>query len=332
MRGMSAPDLSLAELTKFGITPDDERPHPFSPDYEWWNESVFYDWYDASGANAGHCRIGWHPNQQRLWVWLFLFNGTEWVAIEEPRLPFSSLKLPAIAYDDGWGLKFSYTVKEPLRSGRFEIGGFGRVISGPRAGMILPVSAALDVTTVGAAHSHGQSTVAGHKAEQFSTSRFEQPIRAHGVYTIGTERRTIDCRGERDHSWGPRLWNMEWNFLVLNNEALRAQCVVVRIPDVSEIRVGYLNRTTAVNVNQVELDLTFDDTSLQHPVRGRFALQAEDGDRVAGTIESISGAEIDITHTFVPPRRSVYRRTLVRCTTDDGQQALGWLESNRFVD
>ena len=61
-------------------------------------------------------------------------------------------------------------------------------------------------------------------------------------------------------------------------------------------------------------------------------MQAEDGDRVAGTIEPISGAEIDITHTFVPPRRSVYRRTLVRCTTDDGHQALGWLESNRFVD
>src|ERR1700730_16292055 len=74
-------DLPLSELTRFGITPADEHPHPYSPDYEWWNESVFYDWYDHTGSNAGHCRIGWHPNQQRLWVWLFLYNGAEWVAV-----------------------------------------------------------------------------------------------------------------------------------------------------------------------------------------------------------------------------------------------------------
>jgi len=51
---------------------------------------------------------------------------------------------------------------------------------------------------------------------------------------------------------------------------------------------------------------------------------------MAGSIESISGAEIDITHTFVPPRRSVYRRALIRLTPDGGAPAIGWLESNRF--
>jgi len=49
-------ELPLAELTRFGIVPQDEHPHPFSSEYEWWNESVFYDWYDRSGQNAGHCR------------------------------------------------------------------------------------------------------------------------------------------------------------------------------------------------------------------------------------------------------------------------------------
>lgn len=323
--------LRLEELTRFGITPADEAPHPYSPDHEWWNESVFYDWYDADGANAGHCRIGWHPNQRRLWMWLYLFNGDEWVAIEEPRLPFSALELPAIAYDDGWGLAFSYTVREPLRSGRFEAAGFGRVLSGRRAGMILPMAVALEVETVGPAHSLGQHTLAGHSDAAYSTSRFEQPIRARGQYTIAGETRALDVRGERDHSWGPRWWNIEWNFLAVNGDAYRLQCATVRIPEASEISTGYLDRGSMQSITAVEFQLRFDDDAVTRPLAGAVRVTAEDGGALRATIEPISAAEIDITHTFVPPRRSVYRRTLIRFTPDGELPAVGWLESNRFV-
>ena len=325
--------ITLEELTRFGITPQDEYPHPFSPDYEWWNESVFYDWYDAVGGNAGHCRIGWHPNQQRLWVWLFLWNGVEWVALEEPRLPLAGLKLPEIAYDDGWGLAFSYTVGEPLRRGRFAARGFGRVLCGPRAGMILPMAVELDVETVGAAHSLGQQSIAGHSAEGYSVSRFEQPIRVRGTYAIADETRAIEGRGERDHSWGPRWWNIEWNFCVAHGDAYRFQAAHVRIPGASEIDTGYLHvgeRTGSIT--ELRLDLTFADEQVTRPVSGRFAFTAEGGATLAGRIEPITAAEIDITHTFVPPRRSVYRRSLIRIIPDDAPPAIGWLESNRFVD
>jgi hypothetical protein len=323
-------DIALEELTRFGVALDDEYPHPFSPDYEWWNESVFYDWYDAAGANAGHCRIGWHPNQQRLWVWLYLYNGVEWVVLEHTRLPMTALRLPAIAYDDGWGLRFAYAVRAPLRSGRLTVDGFGRVVCGPRAGMILPVAVDLEVETTGAPHSLGQHTVAGHSDASYSTSRFEQPIAARGFYTIGGETRALSARGERDHSWGPRWWNMEWTFVVVNAEAYRVQCVRVVIPGASEISTGYLHRDTTHNVRDVVYDLTFDDAAVTRAVRGRFAVTAEDGSTFAGQIEPISGAEIDITHTFVPPRRSIYRRTLIRVLPDDAPPAVGWLESNRF--
>ena len=325
-------DLTLAELTRFGITPEDEHPHPFSSDYEWWNESVFYDWYDRSGTNAGHCRIGWHPNQHRLWMWLFLYNGSEWVAIEQPRLPLTSLQLPRIAYDDGWGLRFSYDVHAPLRSGRFAAAGFGRVLSGPRVGMILPVAVELDVEAVGAAHSLGQHALAGHSDESYSTSRFEQPIRAHGRYTIGGDTRALDVRGERDHSWGPRWWNMEWTFMAVNGDDYRLQCATVTVPGASQISTGYLHRGATVNVTDVRFELGFHDDTPTRPVSGRFAVGAPDGDQLAGRIESISGAEIDITHTFVPPRRPIYRRALIRVTPDGGSPAIGWLESNRFID
>jgi len=325
-------ELSLEELTKFGIRPEDEGPHPHSPDQEWWNESVFFDWFDERGENAGHCRIGIHPNQRRVWLWLFLYNGDEWVAIEEPRLPLSDLKLPEIAYDR-WGLAFSWTVLDPLRRSRLRCSGFGRVVSGTRVGMILPVSVDLEFEALGAAHSVGQHVVEGHADARLSASRFEQPVWARGRYAIDAEARPFTGRGERDHSWGPRWWTIEWTFLVLNGAPVRLQCARVRIPDVSEITVGYLHRDSMISLSDATFDFAYDDERVTSPVAGPFRVRAEDGSVVAGTVVPLTGTEIDITHCFVPPRRSVYRRALVRCTLEgSGPPVLGWVESNRFVE
>jgi len=119
---------------------------------------------------------------------------------------------------------------------------------------------------------------------------------------------------------------------VANGADYRLQCAAVRIPNASEIQTGYLDRAGMQSITAVNFDLTYFDETPTRPVAGRFAVTAEDGGSVAGSIESLSGAEIDITHTFVPPRRSVYRRALIRVTPDGGAPALGWLESNRFVD
>lgn len=323
--------IPLEELTRFGIKPADEYPHPFpaTPDHEWWNESVFFDWYEPSGANAGHCRIGWHPNQQRCWLWLYLWNGSEWAVIEETRMPLADLALPQITYDR-FGLAFAWMPGEPLRGGHLRVTGFGRVLSGPRTGMILPVGVDLQIETVGAAHSVGGGVVAGPDGVQYGTDRFEQPIRVAGSQRIGEETRTIAGRGERDHSWGPRWWNMEWTVLVVHDETLRLMSARVRIPDVTEISAGYVHRGETRSLTEVRLDFAFDDANVLRPVAGRATLTADDGSILTGTVESIAGAEIDLSHTFVPPRRSIYRRALIRFTPDGGTPLLGWVESNRF--
>ena len=68
-----------------------------------------------------------------------------------------------------------------------------------------------------------------------------------------------------------------------------------------------------------------DEVLIQADLRAFLAQQyAADG---------ITAAEIDVTHCFDPPQRSVYRRALVRLTpADGGQPLLGWLEANRGVD
>ena len=124
----------------------------------------------------------------------------------------------------------------------------------------------------------------------------------------------FDGRGERDHSWGPRHWNLEWTFLVLNGPDLRVQCAEARIPNIDPIHGGYLSRgeTETVSITRARFDFAYHDDDVARPVEGRLEIVAEDGTRLAFEVEPIAATEIDITHTFAPPQRSVYRRALVR--------------------
>jgi hypothetical protein len=330
---MTGPRLTPAELTQFGLRLEDEGSHPFDPAVEWWNESWFWDWFDATGSRAGHCRIGFHPNQRRAWLWFYLFQDDEWIAIEEPRLAIADWDLSRLAYDR-FGLRCSWDVEARLEAGRLRVAGFGRVIAGQRAGMILPVSVELAVHALGPPHSHGRSVAPGHGAgAAYPASRFEQPIAVEGSMDVGGARRPFSGRGERDHSWGPRHWNLEWTFLVLNGERVRLQCAEARIPNVGRFTSGYLQRDSMVTVKEAQFRLSYPEADVLHPVSGEFSLVAETGDVFGAAIESISGAEIDITHTFVPPRRSLYRRALVRATPQGGgDPLLGWVEFNRFLE
>ena len=322
--------LSLAELTKFGIRPEDEGVHPFDPTVEWWNESWFWDWFDETGTLAGHCRVGLFPAQGRAWIWLFLYHRGEWVALEETRLPLADVPLPRLAYASR-GLHVAWEAAEPLRRGRLEARGFGRVVSGPRTGMILPIGVELAIDAAGAAHTTGRGSYPGHESKEYDACRFEQPTTVSGTLSFGDQRLPFTGRGERDHSWGPRAWNMEWTFLVAGNDSLRVQCVEVALPGLPRFGVGYLQRDTTQSLSAVELAFSFDDASLAAPFTARFAVTAEDGTRLAGRIEPIATAEIDITHTFVPPERSIYRRALVRVHPDGGgPPLLGWVEFNYF--
>ncbi|MCI0574082.1 MAG: hypothetical protein L0Y66_25385, partial [Myxococcaceae bacterium] len=255
---MTTRDLTTDELTRFGVTLEDEGPHAFDPAVEWWNESWFWDWFDAAGTRAGHCRIGLHPNQGRAWIWFYSYADGEWIALEEPRLPLSALKLPELAYD-GWGLRFSWEASHPLRLGRFRFEGFGRVLSGPRTGMILPLGADLDVRAAGPPHSPGRANAPGHSSSSYPASRFEQPIEVSGRLRAGGEWQDFAGRGERDHSWGPRAWNLEWTFLAVSASDVRLQCAEARIPDVGRFPGGYLQRGETQTVREVTFDVSLDE-------------------------------------------------------------------------
>lgn len=316
------------DLSKFGIRAEDELVHPAPTDEPTWNESVFYDWVHSPDY-AGHVRIGRMPNQHRVWLWVFVLHAGEWLVLEEPRLPIGEL---TGEFDyDGRGLSFSRSVLEPVRSNRLEVSGVGRIVSGPRSGRLVPFDLDLVFEAVGPAHSLGESSVAGHSNELFSSNRFEQPMRVSGHQKVGDSTLTVDGHGERDHSWGPRFWNMEWFFLVAQSPTMRLQCARVVFDEDSFLTMGYLGGEQTVNVGDVEFDLTFDDDNVRKPYGGRVKLETEDGRTVSASIEALDGCEIDASHVFDPPQPSVYRRAVVRVVPDGGGEPLiGWLEINRF--
>lgn len=323
---MELPDEALRT---FRVGPDDEGFHPYDPTERWWNESWFWDWYDHDGSTAGHCRIGCIPNQNRVWLWLYLFRGGEWCAVEQPFLDFGLLRRPQIAFDQV-GLAFSFDIVDPLRSGRLRVRSSARVISGPRAGRVLPVEVDLAIAAAGVPHSTGQGNEPGHMSEAYDARRMEQPTTLTGTISIGGDERAFDGRGERDHSWGPRYWLLEWSFVALNSEDLKLQCVEVRFPGDGTVEVGYLQTGESTR----ELDavglVVERGEGLRSRLRGTCEVSASDRTSFGFSFEEITSHEMDLSHVLEPfPPKSLYRRALIRATPDHGGTALlGWLEEH----
>lgn len=317
----------LEDPSQFGIREEDEHVHPHAPDELHWNESVFYDWI-ASPTLAGHVRIGRMANQGRAWLWVFLLTDGEWAVLEEPRLPVSAFD----GFDyDGRGLRVKRVVDVPLRENTLSVAGTARIVSGVRAGQLVPFDLDLRFSSRGPAHSLGEQTMAGHSAALYSSNRYEQPVAVKGTQRVGEVRRDVEGQGERDHSWGPRYWNMQWYFLVLHGEAMRLQCARIVFDEDSYLSMGYLGRERTVNVVDAEFALTFDDSRVRKPYEGSVRLVTEHDEVVEGRLEALDGCAIDASHAFDPPQPSVYRRAIVRFhPASGGEPLLGWLEINRF--
>lgn len=329
-------EFTSDQLATFGITEVDEGFHPYDPDESSWNESWFWDWFSTDGQRAGQIRIGTFPNQQRLWVWCYLLapapDGTpEWICIEEPRLDLAGLQRPRLAYDR-WGLSFAWLPRRPLLEGQLTLQGRGRVISGPRVGRMVDLDVSVAVSAAGVPHSTGPGEVEGHESDRFDARRFEQPVDVSATVVLDGHSHTFEGRGERDHSWGPRAWNIEWTFFAVSRAEQRLQFVEVRIKGFDEpLTIGYLQSPTAAqDLARVHLPVSAHE-DLHRAFSGRVEVVAEDGTELSGELELLTAHEMDISHCLEPSRGTRYHRALVRIVPEQGgEPLLGWLEDNRF--
>jgi hypothetical protein len=330
-------DFTPEQLATFGITAEDEGFHAFDPAEPSWNESWFWDWFSPDGSRAGQIRVGTFPTQGRLWVWCYLLapapdGSPEWLCIEEPRLDLSGLQRPRLAYDR-WGLTFAWQPRRPLLEGRLSLQSRARAISGPRVGRMVDVSVEVEVLAAGVPHSTGPGDVAGHESDVFDARRFEQPIDASVTVTTDGVAQSFEGRGERDHSWGPRAWNIEWTFFAVSRAEQRLQFVEVRIKGFDDpLTIGYLQTPMAAqDLQRVHLPVTAHD-DLAEAFTGRVEVVAADGTELSGELELLTAHEMDISHCLEPSRGTRYHRGLVRIVPEQGgDPLLGWLEDNRFL-
>jgi hypothetical protein len=199
-------------MDKFIMRPEDELMH--QPDSSVnFNESVYTNGFNTDGQVGGWMRLGNRVNEgyAELSVCLYLPDG---------RIACQFLRPPITANDkfDAGGL--SYTVIEPFRKVSMTFDGELIIVddpdklrdppslfaTGPRVkGYVSWVHEAEVDIHGGQPMNDSVQTMYGR---DFSLGHFNQHGRVRGEIRVGDESWPIDGRGWRDHSWGPRYWQV----------------------------------------------------------------------------------------------------------------------------
>jgi hypothetical protein len=201
---------------------EDDFPHVLGPEKNF-NESMYFNFFDAQRSLGGFCRIGNRANEghAEVTVCLFLPDGRVTFDFQRPAIPGND------AFEAG-GLRFE--VLEPGQRLRTVYAGRPvelrepRAMADPRRAFAesprRPLSFDLVHDAVGPMYgSAGQKREAERDPDQqFAKAHYEQHMRVTGELRLGEERLALDGFGLRDHSWGPRTWQSihAYEWLTLN--------------------------------------------------------------------------------------------------------------------
>ena len=199
-------------MSEFIMRPQDEYNHAPGPETNF-NESVYTNGFDMHSRVGGWMRLGNRVNEgyAELSVCLYLPDG---------RIACQFLR-PPIAHNDAFDAGgLCYQVLEPLKKVSMTYEGDLIIVDDPDAlrepqalfatGPRLPGR----VSWVHEAESpvHGgepsDDTMQTMYGRDFSRGHFNQHGRVRGEIRVGDESWAIDGRGWRDHSWGPRYWQV----------------------------------------------------------------------------------------------------------------------------
>jgi len=297
------------------LTPVDEGRHPAGPE-ELWGESWYLDWAAADCSSGGYVRLGLYPNLGISWWWIAL------VGRDRPLVLTIEHDLPCADGDAALAVSTdtaSYTLAalEPLR--RFHV-------TSEATGVVLPDPAQAFHGVDGDRVPVAVELTWESRAEAFPyamTTRYEISSWVTGTVTIGDETMTVDCGGQRDHSWGVRdWWLFPWNWTSGRFEdGSFVHAARSIIPDLDLFATGYTVDPAArlvpavVVENAVEVDAERLPTSATQRI----------GD-VAFTTEPIGHAPVLLTAP--DGRETRFARAMCRYTRTDGTVGSGWTEYN----
>jgi hypothetical protein len=263
----------------------DEYPHP--PDaLVNFNESVYASGWDPRTRMGAWMRLGNRVNEgyAELSVCIYLPDGRVACQFQRPAIDHND------AFDAG-GLR--YNVTEPFAA--VEMAYDGEVLllddpellrdpkalfaTAPRA----DASVQFEIRGVSPMHG-GEATAPEHEplmyyGPEFSRGHFNQHTRVRGLIRVGDEEFPLDAHGWRDHSWGPRYWQVIWAYrlFVANFGEDRALMLLKNImPDGTARRLGVLLIDGEYH-EVTDFDVLTDWSSTQDPAGATLGIRTAAG-------------------------------------------------------
>jgi hypothetical protein len=264
---------------RFRLVPDDEYPHP-PDDASNFNESVYMNAFDPRQRVGGWMRLGNRVNEgyAELSVCLYLPDGR--VACQFGR--------PSIERNDRFeagGLRYACT--EPFERQEMSFAGEVMVLDDPSAlrdpktvfdsAPRVPASVSWVGSAVSPAHG-GEPTTPEQETlygPEFSRGHFNQHTRNVGTMRVGDEEWAIDGFGWRDHSWGPRYWQViyAYRLLLANFGEDRGFMLLKNIAADGRARRLGVVLVDGDYEDVLDLDLTTDWSADRDPERMRIAVR-----------------------------------------------------------
>ncbi len=211
------------------LEPEDDGMHELGPE-ENFNESAYYNFFDAKRQLGGFVRLGNRANEGQAEMTVCLFLPPEDGGEGAGRVLFAFAR-PKIANNDAFdagGLRFD--VLEPTERHRTTYRGRAIDLVDPnlladpaRAFRESPrreIELDLEHTAVGPLYGKKNDREESQRSadQQFAKAHFEQHMAVRGQLEIEGNRFEIDGFGLRDHSWGPRYWQaiQSYEWLTMN--------------------------------------------------------------------------------------------------------------------
>lgn len=256
---------------KFIMRPEHELMH--RPDGSAnFNESVYTNGFDTASGVGGWMRLGNRVNEghAELSVCLYLPDGRIACQFQRPSISSND------RFDAG-GL--SYEVIEPLRRVLMTFDGELMIVDNPedlRDPANVFATAPKVKGHVSWEHEAESPIHGGEPADEsvqtmygrdFSLGHFNQHGRVRGEMRVGGERWAIDGRGWRDHSWGPRYWQVIYYYrLFVANFSNGDGLMLLKITD----QAGRVRREGVLLVDGryeevLDLEVSTDWTEQQDP-------------------------------------------------------------------
>ncbi len=172
------------------------------------NESMYFNFFDASQRLGGFLRIGNRPNEGHAETTVCLFRPDRSVVFN-----FKRAVIPSNDRFDAGGIRFE--VERPFERLRIAYAGKACALADPLAmrdprrafadNPFVPVEVDLEIRSVGPAAGGAPEVAEPNPSElEFARGHYEQHHRATGRIEIDGAGVDFDGFGLRDHSWGPR--------------------------------------------------------------------------------------------------------------------------------